>query len=101
MLTKKNYDFVGWDTEIPTTMPARNMTISALWTPVIYTITFDTDGGNEAIPDIHGAYGSVVSATPNPTKNGFVFDGWNPEIPAYMPGENLTIKYINSTYGKD
>ena len=29
--TREGYTFIGWDTEIPTTMPAENMTLKAKW----------------------------------------------------------------------
>lgn len=89
--TKEHYTFAGWDSEIPETMPARNMTISALWTPMEYTITFDTDGGSETAP-IKGIYGSRIEKPQDPTKDGFDFDGWDTEIPTYMPDTNPTIK---------
>ena len=28
---REGYEFVGWDKEIPTTMPSKNMTINAIW----------------------------------------------------------------------
>ena len=30
-LTREGYTFIGWDTEIPTTMPAENITLKARW----------------------------------------------------------------------
>ena len=89
--TKTGYTFAGWDKTIPTTMPAENITIKALWTINQYTITFDTDGGS-AIAPITQDYNSAVTAPANPTKTGYTFTGWDKEIPATMPAENITIK---------
>ena len=88
--TKTGYTFAGWDRAIPATMPAENMTIKANWTVNQYTITFDTDGGSEVAP-ITQDYGTAITAPEAPTKIGYTFAGWNPEIPATMPAENLTI----------
>lgn len=88
--TKTGYTFAGWDRAIPATMPAENMTIKANWTVNQYTITFDTDGGSTVAP-ITQDYGTAITAPEAPTKIGYTFSGWNPEIPAIMPAENLTI----------
>ena len=89
--TKTGYTFDGWNREIPATMPAENITIKAKWSANSYTITFDTDGGT-SIPVITQAFGTPVTAPANPTKTGYTFDGWDSEIPATMPAENITIK---------
>ena len=91
--TKMGYTFIGWDKEIPSTMPAESFTIKALWTINQYTITFDTDGGTEIAP-ITQDYGTEISAPENPTKEGFVFIGWDKEIPATMPAEDINIKAL-------
>ena len=88
--TREGYTFIGWDKAIPATMPAENMTIKANWTVNQYTITFDTDGGSTVAP-ITQDYGTAITAPEAPTKIGYTFAGWNPEIPATMPAENLTI----------
>ena len=88
--TKTGYTFAGWDKEIPTTMPAENMTIKAKWTINQYTITFDTDGGS-TIKSITQDYGTRITAPEAPTKTGYTFIGWSEAIPATMPAKNMTI----------
>ncbi len=88
--TRTGYTFAGWDTEIPATMPAKNMTITANWTVNGYTITFDTDGGSAVAP-ITQDYGTAITAPANPTKTGYTFGGWNIPVPTTMPAENMTI----------
>ena len=89
-LTREGYTFIGWDTEIPTTMPAENMTITAKWKVNSYTITFDTAGGSEIAP-ITQDYGTQIAAPADPTREGYTFIGWDKAIPATMPAENLTV----------
>ncbi len=89
--TRKGYTFKGWDKEIPETMPAENMTITAQWEISQYTITFDTNGGSEIAP-ITQDYGTEITAPDNPTRKGYTFKGWDKEIPETMPAENITVK---------
>ena len=91
--TKTGYTFAGWDKEIPATIPAEDITIKALWTINQYTITFDTDGGSEIAP-ITQDYNSAVTAPADPTKIGYTFAGWDKEIPATIPAEDITIKAL-------
>ena len=88
--TRKGYTFKGWNKEIPETMPAENMTITAQWEINQYTITFDTNGGSEIAP-ITQDYGTEITAPDNPTRKGYTFKGWDKEIPETMPAENITI----------
>ena len=89
--TRTGYTFAGWTPEIPAAMPAEDLTIKAKWTVNQYTLTFDTDGGS-AIAPITQDYGTAVTAPADPTRTGYTFAGWTPEIPAAMPAEDLTIK---------
>lgn len=90
--TKLNDTFVGWDKEIPTSMPDNDMIITAIWESDTkkYTITFDTQGGT-VIEDITTNVGVTIAKPDNPTKEGYSFDGWNSEIPDFMPAANITI----------
>ena len=89
--TRKGYTFKGWDKEIPETMPAENITVKAQWEINQYTIAFDTAGGNEIAP-ITQDYGTAITAPADPTREGYTFIGWDTEIPATMPAENITLK---------
>ena len=89
--TREGYTFIGWDKEIPTTMPTENMTVTAQWEINRYTITFDTAGGSEIAP-ITQDYGTTITAPADPTREGYTFIGWDKEIPKTMPAENITLK---------
>lgn len=89
--TREGYTFIGWDKEIPSTMPAENMTVTAQWEINQYTITFDTNGGSEIAP-ITQDYGTVITAPEAPEREGYTFIGWDKAIPETMPAENITRK---------
>ena len=87
---REGYTFIGWDREIPKTVPAENITVTAQWEINRYTITFDTAGGSEIAP-ITQDYGTAITAPADPTRKGYTFKGWDKEIPETMPAENITI----------
>ena len=88
--TREGYTFIGWDKEIPATMPAENMTITAKWAINKYTIRFNTDGGTYIFP-ITADYGSKIHNPGTLYKPGFIFDGWDRPYPETMPAENITL----------
>ena len=67
--------------------------LAAKWSINQYSIEFNTDGGSE-VDNITQDYNSAVTAPEDPTKDGFVFAGWDSQIPSVMPAENLTITAI-------
>ena len=89
--TREGYTFIGWDMEIPETVPAENMTVTAQWEINRYTITFDTAGGSEIAP-ITQDYGTAIVSPADPTREGYSFIGWDRDIPVTMPAENMTLK---------
>lgn len=68
----------------------KGLTLTAKWTANLYTITFDTDGGS-AIDPITQGYGTTINAPAAPTKTGYTFMGWEPELPATMPAGDMTL----------
>lgn len=68
-----------------------NCTVSATFSPIVYTVTFDGNGATtNASPTskIFG-YGSSIAPLPTaPAKNGFTFTGWNKNINGL--GESVT-----------
>ena len=99
-MTYTGHTFKGWyDNENLTGSPVTaiggaetgNKEYWAKWEINQYTITFDTNGGNE-IDSITLDYGTEITAPDNPTRKGYTFKGWDKEIPETMPAENITVK---------
>ncbi len=62
-------------------------------------ITFNSNGGSP-VPTITQDYGTPFTMPDNPTKEGYIFAGWNLPVPAIMPAENITLtaRWTISTY---
>ena len=95
--TREGYTFDGWYTEEGYTNPydfatpvTNALTLYAKWTINQYTITFKPENGGKDTT-ITQDYGTAVTAPANPTKTGYTFAGWDREIPATMPAENMTV----------
>ena len=85
--TKKGYTFNGWDKVVPATMPAENVKLNAVWIVNTYTLTYVVDGKIYATDTVE--YGAAIVAPDSLVKTGYTFAGWNKDVPATMPAENI------------
>ncbi len=85
--TKEGYTFSGWS-EIPETMPAKDVTITGTFTKGTYKLTYTVDG--EEYKVFSYEYGAAITAEAAPSKEGYTFSGWS-EIPETMPANDVTV----------
>ncbi|MBN1365121.1 MAG: InlB B-repeat-containing protein [Syntrophaceae bacterium] len=80
--------FAGWWTGagcggtefIANTPVVANITVEACWQPLVYTVTYNSQGGNNVGAQHVFAPATTVAALPtNPTRTGYVFVEWNTE----------------------
>ena len=95
--TKSGYTFDGWykeaehNSEYKFDVPVKkNITLYAKWNVNQYTITFDSNGGT-AVDSITADYGTAITAPSDPTRTGYIFAGWDKQIPSTMPDRNVMI----------
>ena len=77
--TKNGYTFNGWTGEgingSTFTMGSSNVTISASWNVINYTITYNLNGGSGNNPSSYNIDTTTFTLA-NPTKTGYTFNGW-------------------------
>ena len=81
--TRAGYKFLGWEPTVAETV-TENATYVAQWEK-LYTVTYTDGVGEKAFKD--DVHSDLEKDTPTPafsggtpTRKGFVFDGWNPEV---------------------
>ncbi|MBO4730345.1 MAG: InlB B-repeat-containing protein [Bacteroidaceae bacterium] len=82
---KEGSTFSGWS-EIPATMPARNVTITATFAANPHTVTFYID--NEIFSTSILGYGAEILLPAVPDKVGYTFGGWK-DVATTMPDHDL------------
>ena len=85
---KEGYTFSGWS-EIPVSMPSKDVTVTGSFTINKYTLTYKVDG--ETYKTLEVEYNAPITAEKEPEKKGYSFLGWS-EIPETMPNKHVTIR---------
>ena len=106
---KAGYSFTWNDTPI-TTMPAGDVSYTAVWTANVYNVSFNTNGGTVVSGDTAQrtvAFDSAYGDLPVLAKTGYTFDGWfDGDTPITAEtnlnkasDHTLTAKFTLITYG--
>ena len=84
---KEGYTFSGWS-EIPSTMPANDVTVTGSFAVNSYILTYIVDGEKYVTQTVE--YGSTITVIESPEKDGYTFSGWS-ETPSTMPANDVTV----------
>ena len=90
--TRTGYNFTGWSISSIPHGSTENRTITASWTPTVYTITYELNGGTNAATN--PATYTIETATivfADPTRAGYNFAGWSISSIPQGSTENRTI----------
>ena len=92
--TREGYTFEKWSGDIPTKMPAQNLTIEASWKINQYTLTIKYNDGKTEDTVIKQDYNTDIQEISIPTIEGYSLEKWSSDIPTKMPGVDLTIEAV-------
>ena len=84
------YNNKKWDFDKD--VSSSDITLVAKFSPKEYTITIDKDNG-EDVEQKTFKYGETVMIDV-PLKSGYIFNGWDQELPSEMPSKDLSIKAL-------
>jgi uncharacterized repeat protein (TIGR02543 family) len=106
-LTKSGHTFAGWNDGTSSyvatdvyTMPANNVTLTAQWTAISYTVTYANGGGTGTLPtQANRTIGQTftVAAGTSLSKGTDVFNGWDDGTNTYSAGSTYTMPAANVT----
>ncbi len=101
--TRKGYIFEGWAPSVNLVVSADDaedgkISYTATWQKKEYTVTYKDGLGGEIFGDVSYKKCEEGMATPefingDPTRDGYVFAGWDPEWQKTVSGDNLNIVY--------
>lgn len=82
----------GWEPSLPEVMPAENLVVKAIISTQKYVITYQIEGMEDIV--VLYAKGVAIVAPNEPIKEGYTFNGWDPEIPEVMPENDLVFQAV-------
>jgi len=105
-VTKIGYTFLGWATGGTTYGPgasvqvgSANITFTAQWSAIDYTVSYDINGGTSAVPvSVIRNYLGTVTLVAAPTRPGYTFSHWSDGANAFAPGDSYTMSAQNVTF---
>ena len=81
---KEGYTFTGWTPEVPSKMPAEDVTFTAMFTANKYNAVFNANGGawsdGSSEKPVPTEYGTEIEAPEAPARDGYLFAGWTPDV---------------------
>lgn len=81
---KIGHTFVGWSPSVPNTMPSEDIVLTATFTVNEYDAVFNANGGvwvdGTNKKAVSTKYGANIIAPEVPSRDGYIFSGWTPEI---------------------
>ena len=87
----EGYTFSGW--VVPETMPAEDLTVDAVLSINVYTVTFVDRLDGSVIAEVSVEHGSNVTAPAAPAHDGYVFTGWNGSLVNVTENRTVTAEY--------
>ena len=85
---REGYAFVGWNLSVAGNgiiltkddpVAAESRTVYSQWSPNVYTVTFDANGGSVSQSSKTVTYASTYGDLPTPTRADYTFAGWYTE----------------------
>ena len=82
--------FTGWDKKFDRI--TADLTVTALYNEIKYTVTF-VDWNGTKLQETQVAYGEAVTAPADPSRNGYLFKGWDKKFDNITENTTVTAVY--------